>query len=67
MDLTEPENRRSVSYGTSRFEGSDAPAPSIIRTLDGHIVPPRVEVELTEYTDEVGMDLTNVYCCDDEY
>ncbi len=61
-DLTEPENRRDVSYGKSRFEGSGQPGPGIIRIFDGHIMPFKVEREI-EYDD--GIDLTNVYECED--
>ncbi len=56
-DLSEPENRRSPSYGTSRFEGSGQPGPELIRTLDGHIQPFRVELEI----EPEDTDLTNVY------
>ena len=69
MDLTEPENRRSVSYGTSRFQGSDAPGPEIVRTLDGHRNPTRTPREDPDLSSEFT---ANEYCCDcgdnhDEY
>jgi hypothetical protein len=56
-DLTEPENRRSPSYGTSRFEGSGQPGPELLRILDGHIQPFRVGLEV----EPEDTDLTNVY------
>ena len=41
MDLTEPENRKEISYGTSRFQGSDVEGPELIRMFDGHCLPTR--------------------------
>ena len=65
MDLTEPENRTAISYGTSRFQGSDAPGPSVIRMFDGHIQPFKVERQVDFDEDESGyVDLSNTYCCD---
>ena len=57
-DLTEPENRRKISYGTSRFEGSGQPGPQIERTLDGHVQPYKVERKI-DYDAE--LDLSNIY------
>lgn len=52
-DLTEPENRRSPSYGTSRFEGSGQPGPELIRILDGHRTIPRAPREDADLDVEV--------------
>lgn len=59
---------RKPSYGTSRFQGSGQEGPALIRTLDGHIQPFKIEREL-DYDEQDGqyVDLTNVYHCDDEY
>ena len=64
MDLSEPENRREPNYSRTRFEPSGAPAPSILRMLDGHIMPYEVEMETTY---DNGVDLANIYDCEADY